>query len=461
MKFRNRKTRILILVLCFAVCLTANPVWSQHADASAGPARETIKGEIRNKSGETNTRDTDTWGSKQASENEKVLREKDQLVPRKYGEEAESKSKPATQLQSEFQEVSGTQLKMEAQIELEAQPKSEAQSEPERQPKSEAQSEPETQPKSEAPAEPETQPKTEAPTEPETQPKSEAQSEPESQPPSESQSEIPSRDQGMPKLDIRDFNPESIQAAGIKDQNFARAIYDSIKADPSNFLDGNTLEKNNFSTVVDLLRSYTGSIYSSNKEITDIEGISLLKSCGKWDISYNRIVDIRPLSITKAVTEQEVTPDEQTYYGIYGRSMEVNVYGNPIRKYPLWVGGRFNLQPLLTDNVVKLDDEVLKYVVDGTESFAGTYTVPLSFYAGDDHVNIREDSIKIREVDGSSTGAQVSQQGGKIDSLELTNILGSVKLFITLGATNDSRMNWFVITGTGFYYVQSNTSTIS
>ncbi|WP_394915483.1 SpaH/EbpB family LPXTG-anchored major pilin [uncultured Robinsoniella sp.] len=430
MKFRNRKRSILILVLCFAVCLTANPVWSQHADASAGPARETIKGEIGKKAEKSNTEDMDTWETKLASEPE---------------------TQPNTKASKE----------PETQAEAETQPKSEPQSEPETQPKSEIPTEAETQPKSEAPTEAETQPKSEAPTEAETQPKTEAPTEPESQPPSESQNETSNRDQGMPKLDIRDFNPESIQAAGIKDQNFARAIYDSIMADPSNFLDGNTLEKNNFSTVVELLKSYTGTIYASNKDITDIEGISVLKSCAKWDISYNHIVDIRPLSISNAVIESEVTPDEQTYYGIFGRSMEVNVYGNPIRKYPLWVGGRFNLQPLLTDNVVKLDDEVLKYVVDGTDSFAGTYTVPLSFYAGNDHVNIREDSIKIREMDGSSTGTQVSAKGGKIESLELSNILGSGKLFITLGAANDSRMNWFVITDSGFDDVQSNASTIS
>lgn len=379
---------MIILVLCFAVCLTANPIWKQQVEASAG-----LTGDVS--------------------------------IP------PEVTAKPETETQSE----SGKQENSETQ----AQTESKAQSE--------------------TPAENETQAETGKQTE--SQPETQSHTGTESQAQSESESEPPGSDQGMPKLDISNFNPESIQAAGIKDQNFAQAIYDSIMSDPANFLNGNTLEKNSFSTVADLLKSYTGTIYASNKEIRDIQGISILKSCAKWDISYNHIVDIRPLSISKAVIESDVTPEEQTYYGIFGRSMEVNVYGNPIRKYPLWVGGRFNLQPLLTENVVKLDDEVLKYVVDGTENFAGTYTVPLSFYAGDDHVNIREDSIKIRELDGISTGAQVSQQGGKIESLQLSNILGSGKLFITLGAANDSRMNWFVITDSGFDDVQSNASTLS
>ncbi|WP_394925888.1 SpaH/EbpB family LPXTG-anchored major pilin [uncultured Robinsoniella sp.] len=454
MRSKNRKRRIMALVLCFAVCLTANPVWNQHADASAGLTRETIKGESGNNTEERNdTEDKGTWELNTALETEMALVQKNQPSDT----ESEPKSKPETesQVNTEWGSQADSELKSEPETESQVQTEwgSQADSEPESRPETESQIQ------TEGESEPEIESGEQSKSESEFE--SESQSESQSQPESQSESEISDSDQGMPKLDIRDFNPASIQAAGIKDQNFAQAIYDSIIADPANFLDGNTLEKNNFSTVVDLLKSYTGTIYASNKDISDIEGISLLKSCEKWDISNNHIVDIRPLSISKAVIESEVTPEEQTYYGIFGRSMEVNVYGNPIRKYPLWVGGRFNLQPLLTDNVVKLDDEVLKYVTDGTDTFEGTYTVPLSFYAGDDHVNIREDSIKIREVDAVSTGAQVSQQGGKIESLQLTNILGSGKLFITLGAANDSRMNWFVITDSGFDDVQSNASTIS
>lgn len=407
LKSKNRLKRIIVLVLCFAVCLTANPGWNQFVEASAGltgdvsvppevidvpetevkdsNAIETETGESDSgvgdsgvgdtgvgDTGETNTIQTDTGESGKTSEDEQDSGQK----------EPPSEKEPVKQ------------------------------------------------------ENPETQTGTE--------------------------SETTGGVQGSPLLDRGDFNTDAIVAAGIEDEKLALAIYCSIKAQPMDFLNGNTLMCNNFSTVEELLNSFTGTIIASGQGIKNIEGISMLKSCEKWDLSNNDIKDIRPLSITKAVNESDVAHNEKRYYGIENRNMEVNLEENPIQKYPLWVGGRFNFNPQLASKVVMLDSEVLKYVTNGTEGFAGTYTIPLSFYGGDVQVDIRPDTIGILESDKENpTGTELKVPEGLIYSLDLTDIKGSGKIQVAMGAGTESRMNWFLTNNSGIDSVQAVSSTFA
>lgn len=95
------------------------------------------------------------------------------------------------------------------------------------------------------------------------------------------------------------FTKEAIMAAGVEDENFAEAIYESI---------AEKIEKDHFQlntswSVKDILENYSNDnlskgssiIKASNKDIRSIKGIILLKNCSEIRLSKNQIHDLTPL----------------------------------------------------------------------------------------------------------------------------------------------------------------------
>ncbi len=152
-----------------------------------------------------------------------------------------------------------------------------------------------------------------------------------------------------------DFSIENIQNAGVKDANFAKAIYDSIHADANNFiiLDENDNEKEASAEEIKeageiegiegiecILAYFAGDINASNKQIEEIDGIRLLRQANLIDVSSNHIESLMPLSVGEEDTWEKIS----RHFGSYGRNIEIDVSENSIFHYPSQIGGRIVLR---------------------------------------------------------------------------------------------------------------------
>lgn len=406
MKLRKRITRVVAFVLCVVVLMTASPMWTQQSEAASLVEGISQQSEVSNLP-ETEIKETHKKETEQVSESQN----------QSDTEEKQSDTKPETEKQSDTEKQSETRKKEESEKQTNTQK-----------------------------------------TESEKGKGEEKGSEKES---SENASESLNNKQITPKLGASEFTVDAIVAAGIEDRNFAQAIYDSIVADPTKFLDGNTLEVNNFGNVKELLAAFTGNVNADGtgkdeaEKIKSIEGVSLFHAITGLNIKNNLIEDLNPLSVTDAKSLSNVTPEEQKYYGSKGINLQVDIIGNPIRKFPEIIGGRINFYdpevPTLSGYEIPLSKLELVYFSNGEKDFKGSYIVPLDIYADDEHVYFQENSTTIVEPsidfpDLGGSGAVIPEnapKGGQITELPIENIVKSGSFDILLGV--EEGMFWYYV----------------
>lgn len=406
MKLRKRITRVVAFVLCVVVLMTASPMWTQQSEAASLMEGISQQSEVSNLP-ETEIKETHKKETEQVSESQN----------QSDTEEKQSDTKPETEKQSDTEKQSETRKKEESEKQTNTQK-----------------------------------------TESEKGKGEEKGSEKES---SENASESLNNKQITPKLGASEFTVDAIVAAGIEDRNFAQAIYDSIVADPTKFLDGNTLEVNNFNSVEELLAAFTGNVNADGTgkdeagKIKSIEGVSLFHAITGLNIKNNLIEDLNPLSVTDAKSLSNVTPEEQKYYGSKGINLQVDIIGNPIRKFPEIIGGRINFYdpevPTLSGYEIPLSKLELVYFSNGEKDFKGSYIVPLDIYADDEHVYFQENSTTIVEPsidfpDLGGSGAVIPEnapKGGQITELPIENIVKSGSFDILLGV--EEGMFWYYV----------------
>lgn len=406
MKLRKRITRVVAFVLCVVVLMTASPMWTQQSEAASLVEGISQQSEVSNLP-ETEIKETHKKETEQVSESQN----------QSDTEEKQSDIKPETEKQSDTEKQSETRKKEESEKQTNTQK-----------------------------------------TESEKGKGEEKGSERES---SENVSESLNNKQVTPKLGASEFTVDAIVTAGIEDRNFAQAIYDSIVADPTKFLDGNTLEVNNFGNVQELLAAFTGNVNADGTgkdeagKIKSIEGVSLFHAITGLNIKNNLIEDLNPLSVTDAKSLSNVTPEEQKYYGSKGINLQVDIIGNPIRKFPEIIGGRINFYdpevPTLSGYEIPLSKLELVYFSNGEKDFKGSYIVPLDIYADDEHVYFQENSTTIVEPsidfpDLGGSGAVIpanAPKGGQITELPIENIVKSGSFDILLGV--EEGMFWYYV----------------
>lgn len=407
MKLKKGITRVVAFVLCVVVLMTASPIWLQQSEAASLVEGISQQSEV-SKLPETEIKETHKKETEQVSESQKQT----------DTEEKQSDTKPETEKQSDTEKQSETGKKEESEKQTNTQKTESEKGKGDKEKGSEKES-------------------------------------------SENASESLNNKKVTPKLGASEFTVDAIVAAGIEDRNFAQAIYDSVVADPTKFLDGNTLEVNNFGTVKELLAAFTGSVNADGtgkdeaSKIKSIKGISLFHSIVELNLKNNLIEDLNPLSITDAKVLSNVTPEEQKYYGSKGVNLLVDIIGNPIRKFPEIIGGRINFYdpevPTLSGYEIPLTKLELVYFSNGEKDFKGSYVVPLDIYADDEHVFFQENSTIIVEPsidfpDLEGSGAVIpenAQKGGQITELPIENIVKSGSFDILLGV--EEGMFWYYV----------------
>lgn len=402
MKLRKRITRVVAFVLCVVVLMTASPMWTQQSEAASLVEGISQQPEVSNLP-ETEIKETHKKETEQVSESQN----------QSDTEEKQSDTKPETEKQSDTEKQSETKKKEESEKQTNTQK-----------------------------------------TESEKGKGEEKGSEKES---SENASESLNNKQITPKLGASEFTVDAIVAAGIEDRNFAQAIYDSIVADPTKFLDGNTLEVNNFNSVKELLAAFTGDINADGAgkdeagKIKSIKGVPIIKSISSLNISNNIIADITPLSITDAKDQTEVTQAQKLYYGTPKKNMVVTVTGNPVSKYPFWIGGRIRFDPSFSLNPVFLESKELIFVSDDSGNFSREYTVDLDLWRENERIYITENVMYIVNNDGvvvdNPKVSPESMPGGQLENIKVVDIKQTGSYYIGLESKKISQMNWFTWNG--------------
>lgn len=405
MKLRKRITRVVAFVLCVVVLMTASPMWTQQSEAAPIVEGISQQSEVSNLP-ETEIKETHKKETEQVSESQN----------QSDTEEKQSDTKPETEKQSDTEKQSETRKKEESEKQTNTQK-----------------------------------------TESEKGKGEEKGSEKES---SENASESLNNKQITPKLGASEFTVDAIVAAGIEDRNFAQAIYDAIVADPTKFLDGQSLDNNTYISIEELLNNFTGDIDANGSGKTDgdkiksIKGISMLKSALNLDIGDNNIQDLTPLSITNATTENDLTEEELKYYGIPRKNFVINIEGNPIFKYPGMIGGRIILTPTLENYSIPMKVKEIVFLSDGTPNFQGKYVELLDLWRGKVRPYLNEGFTQLAEpsydfenippYDKPSGAVFVpgSELGGRIDKISIQGIkyTGSFEIQIS-AAKNDTSEN--------------------
>lgn len=403
MKLKKVITRVVAFVLCVVVLMTASPIWLQQSEAASLVEEISQESEV-SKLPETEIKETHKKETEQVSESQKQT----------DTEEKQSDTKPETEKQSDTEKQSETGKKEESEKQTNTQKTESEKGKGDEEKGSEKES-------------------------------------------SENASESLNNKKVMPKLGVSEFTVDAIVAAGIEDRNFAQAIYDSVVADPTKFLNGNTLEVNNFGTVKELLAAFTGNINADGtgkgeaEKIKSIKGVPLIKSISSLNISNNLVTDITPLSITDAKDQTEVTQAEKLYYGTPKKNMVITVTGNPVSKYPYWIGGRIRFDPSFSLNPVFLESKELVFVSDDSGNFSREYTVDLDLWRDNERIYITEDVMYIVNNDGivvdNPKVSPESMPGGQLENIKVIDIKQTGSYYIGLESKKISQMNWFTWNG--------------
>lgn len=418
MKLKKSITRIVAFVLCVVVCMTASPIWLQQSEAASLVEGISEKSEV-SKLPETELKETHKKETEQVSESQNQT----------DTEEKQSDTKPETEKQSDTEKHSETGKKEESEKQTNTQ-------------------------------------KTESEKGKEDEEKG-----------SEKASESLNNKTVTPKLGASEFTVDAIVAAGIEDRNFAQAIYDSIVADPTKFLNGNTLEVNSFGNVKELLKNYTGEIHASGtgkediRKIKNIKGIPLLKSASFLDISDNLVNDFTPLAVVTVGDDFNSMPEElKTYYGSPKVPFKIELAGNPIYKYSYWVGGRVRLyynNDDMQNQSIPLLDKNLIYVCDGEKDYSQNYIIPLELYCDNERVSASTNSVDVLPgsvIDPSAQDSGAKLQAGaitvgKIPEIPVSGITKTGMFIATIGT--DDTCQWGTVIVNQFDQPRAKQDTLS
>lgn len=246
------------------------------------------------------------------------------------------------------------------------------------------------------------------------------------------------------------FTVENIMKAGIEDENFAEAVYESVIASPNNFRSGIKVRANvdanrwnakktltaqeiidagkeegvipdpsqqqvDAESAVRLILSYfTGYIDASHygedddgnvvidaeNSVKSIVGIKLLRRALVIDLTYNNITDITELERGNGyIPGVDVSTDEEknSYFGEQNRNVRIRLAQNSIIKYFKEGDGRIDLD-LLTPNVSSqiLAPDIV-YLIKGTleETRQGVETgeIPVDIMIGNVPVSLDSTGI--------------------------------------------------------------------
>ena len=247
------------------------------------------------------------------------------------------------------------------------------------------------------------------------------------------------------------FTVKNIMKAGIEDENFAKAVYDSISASPNNFRSGIKVRPNldasqwkarktltaqdvidagkeegvihdplqqqvDTESAVRLILSYfTGYIDASHYEgeddagnvvidaknsVKSIVGIKLLRRALVIDLTFNNITDITELESGQGyIPGVDVSTDEEenSYFGEKNRNVRIRLAQNSIIKYFKKGDGRIDLD-LLTPNVSSqiLAPDII-YLMKGTaqekEQGLETGEIPMDIMIGNVPVSLDSTGI--------------------------------------------------------------------
>ncbi|WP_047832310.1 SpaA isopeptide-forming pilin-related protein [Robinsoniella sp. RHS] len=413
MKLKKSITRIVAFVLCVVVCMTASPIWLQQSEAASLVEEISEQSEV-SKLPETELKETHKKETEQVSESQNQT----------DTEEKQSDTKPETEKQSDTEKHSETGKKEESEKQTNTQ-------------------------------------KTESEKGKEDEEKG-----------SEKASESLNNKTVTPKLGASEFTVAAIVAAGIEDRNFAQAIYDSIVADPTKFLNGQTLDNNTYTGVEELLNNFIGDIDANGSGKTDgdkiksIKGISMLKSALKLDIGDNKIENLIPLSITNTESGDQLTEEELKYYGTPRKNFTINIEGNPIAKYPGMIGGRIVLTPTLETYSIPLKERELSFLSDGTSAYEKSYEALLDLwrwnirpYLDAGFTQLAEPSYDYENTPPYDTPSGAvfvpgSELGGRIDKISVQGIKNTGSFEIQISALksyieNTSDMSYTTETSRG------------
>lgn len=202
-------------------------------------------------------------------------------------------------------------------------------------------------------------------------------------------------------LSADDFTVDNIQAAGIKDRNFAQAVYDSVIADQDNFCydiiiknldtgeiedpgvqwnpekiikdgqnDGiiSSIENSDTISEIKLILSYfSGKIDAEKKEIKSIEGIKILRRAWKILLNENDITDISCMEMGEGeICHEDSEWGFKKYFGDYGRNVYIYLAENPLTTIFEETNGRLNLD-LGQGYEGKLPDVIINHLITGKE----------------------------------------------------------------------------------------------
>lgn len=269
-----------------------------------------------------------------------------------------------------------------------------------------------------------------------------------------------------------EFSEESIKKAGVTDERFAKAIYDSIIKDSSNFrknirideedlitdegedlsadeiiekgkeegldfsTEGLTAEEHDKIAVWLILSYFTGTIKANDKEIESIDGIKILRRAFAVDLRDNNIKSMIPLEKGKGyITEPD---DARTYFGEERRNIIIRLVRNPIVEYPSELDGRISLGAM-AKALICYPDINLQFLVSGDEQEGvSTGNIPIDIKRNSSKVKV--DDLGIRFFEPSEVEIENKYANSVLGDLRLKGIHKNENVRIAFGVHDDSRI---------------------
>lgn len=230
----------------------------------------------------------------------------------------------------------------------------------------------------------------------------------------------------IPKIEVADITVVNIVEAGIEDVNFAQAVYEAIISPMATFLDKKTLA--DYTDIETALNEFTGVIDASNRGITSIKGIRLLKSTDSINLSSNpentnknMITDISPLA----------APGNRRYYGADKNNLDINISGNPLDTFASDLGGRLFFDPSLEEGETILDNQKYTFICGDNPGFSESGRVPIDIKMDGKIANLLD--IKLEPSGDAEIGAKMADgeiTEGAISGINIDNIKGTGKLLL-------------------------------
>lgn len=261
------------------------------------------------------------------------------------------------------------------------------------------------------------------------------------------------------------FTVEAVKEAGITDQAFAQAVYDSIVADPNNFRDDilkdyygelswkdltaeEVIESGKEEGVTDgiqlILSYFTGNIEAKGsagrEKVKSIAGIKNLRRAYSINLQYNEITDIMELDRGKHFITTVENPS--LYFGAgeineaKGRNVEINILGNPISSFPSQSDGRIVID-ITAKNAALLPEKELIYAVPD-QMTEGGYEEVIPVSVTRDNTSVTVNVYGIRRVPEPEEGATVEddQHDSTLENILLGNIKMSESFRLDFGSND-------------------------